>query len=186
MSNTQPDPAQEPTPNDPADASDVPTPAQGDDDPIAEVARLRSELQKARKWEERAKTNAGAAKELEGLRKQYESDQERAVREAREAARSEVLGELGAERVADAFRVAAAGRGLDVDEVIDGINLAKFVGEDGTPDRDAVAAFVDRIAPEREPASPLDLGQGARGGNQVPGLNSTQLERDLKQKLGIS
>jgi hypothetical protein len=49
-----------------------------------------------------------------------------------------------------------------------------------------VAAFVDRIAPEREPASPLDLGQGARGGNQVPGLNSTQLERDLKQKLGIS
>jgi hypothetical protein len=36
------------------------------------------------------------------------------VREAREAARSEVLGELGAERVADAFRVAAAGRGLDV------------------------------------------------------------------------
>ena len=186
MSNTQPDPAQEPTPNDPADASDVPTPAQGDDDPVAEVARLRSELQKARKWEERAKTIAGAAKELEGLRKQYESDQERAVREAREAARSEVLGELGAERVADAFRVAAAGRGLDVDEVIDGINLAKFVGEDGTPDRDAVAAFVDRIAPEREPASPPDLGQGARGGNQVPGLNSTQLERDLKQKLGIS
>ena len=76
------------------------------------------------------------------------------MREAREAARSEVLGELGAERVADAFRVAAAGRGLDVvDEVIDGINLAKFVGEDGTPDRDAVAAFVDRIAPEQEPAS---------------------------------
>ncbi len=70
--------------------------------------------------------------------------------------------------------------------MIDGINLAKFVGEDGTPDRDAVAAFVDRIAPEREPASPPDLGQGARGGNQVPGLNSTQLERDLKQKLGIS
>ena len=100
------------------------------------------------------------------------------MREAREAARSEVLGELGAERVADAFRVAAAGRGLDVDEVIDGINLAKFVGEDGTPDRDAVAAFVDRIAPEREPASPPDLGQGARGGGQqAPGLNSSQLQK---------
>jgi hypothetical protein len=48
-----------------------------------------------------------------------------------------------------------------------------------------VAAFVDRIAPEREPASPPDLGQGARGGNQVPGLNSSQLQKDLEAALGI-
>lgn len=183
MSDTQPDPAQEPTPNDPADASDVPTPAQGDD-PAAEVERLRTELQKARKWEDRAKANAGAAKELEELRKQHESEQDRAVREARESARSEVLAELGSARVADAFRVAAAGRGLDVDEVLDGINLAKFMGEDGNPDRDAVQAFVDRISPAQETAPP-DLGQGARGGQQVPGLNSSQLQKDLEAALGI-
>ena len=184
MSDTQPDPAQEPTPSDPTDdPGQDPSPAQGDD-PAAEVERLRTELQKARKWEDRAKANAGAAKELEELRKQHESDQDRAVREARESARSEVLAELGSARVADAFRVAAAGRGLDVDEVLDGINLAKFMGEDGNPDRDAVQAFVDRISPAQETAPP-DLGQGARGGQQVPGLNSSQLQKDLEAALGI-
>lgn len=183
MSDIQPDPAQDPTPTTTTEAPPDPTPAQGDD-PAAEVERLRSELQKARKWEERAKTNAGAAKQLEELRKQHESDQDRAVREAVENARTQVFAELGSERVADAFRVAAAGRGLDVDDVLDGINLARFMGDDGQPDRDAVQAFVDRISPASEPG-PLDLGQGARSGSQPPGLNSTQLEQDLKAKLGI-
>lgn len=180
----QQDPAQDPSPSNPTDdPGQDPSPAQGDD-PAAEVERLRTELQKARKWEDRAKANAGAAKELEELRKQHESEQDRAVREARETARSEVLAELGSARVADAFRVAAAGRGLDVDEVLDGINLAKFLSEDGNPDRDAVQAFVDRIAPAQETAPP-DLGQGARGGQQVPGLNSSQLQKDLEAALGI-
>ena len=116
MSDIQPDPAQDPTPTTTTEAPPDPIPAQGDD-PAAEVERLRSELQKARKWEERAKTNAGAAKQLEELRKQHESDQDRAIREAVENARTQVFAELGSERVADAFRVAAAGRGLDVDDV---------------------------------------------------------------------
>ncbi len=141
----------------------------------------------SRKWEDRAKENAQAAKELEQLRQQHESDQERAVREARDQARAEALSEFGAERVADAFRVAAAGRDLDVDGLLDDLKVEKFLGDDGRPNRDAVQQFVDRIAPATEPGqpAPLDLGQGARGG-QAPGLNSSQLEKDLKAKLGIS
>lgn len=140
----------------------------------------------SRKWEDRAKENAQAAKELEQLRQQHESDQERAVREARDQARAEALSEFGAERVADAFRVAAAGRDLDVDGLLDDLKVEKFLGDDGRPNRDAVQQFVDRIAPATEPGqpAPLDLGQGARGG-QAPGLNSSQLEKDLKAKLGI-
>lgn len=186
MSDTSPDPAQDPAANPTAtEPTEAPAtdPAQGAD-PAAEVARLRDELKKARKWEERAKANAEAARQLEELRRRHESDQERAVREAREAARAEVLAEIASERVADAFRVAVAGRDIDVDDVLDGIDLAKFAGEDGTPDRDRIHTFVDRIAPARE-SVPLDLGQGARGGQQVPGLNSSQLQRDLETALGI-
>lgn len=170
------DPAQgEPdAPTEPVDAPEAP-------DLAAEVERLTRE---SRKWEDRAKANRKATEELEQLRQQHESDQERAVREAAEAARQAVLTEVGADRVADAFRVAAAGRDVDVDELLEGINVAKFLGDDGQPDRDAVTTFVGKLAPEREPA-PLDLGQGARGGQQAPGLNSTQLERDIKSALGI-
>ena len=185
MSNTQPDPAQEPTPNDPADASDVPTPAQGDDDPVAEVARLRSELQKARSGRsERRRT-------LELRRSSRVS-----------ASSTSPIRNVLCVRLEKLLAVkCSASSGPNVSPmpsesrppVVPGcrrsdrrINLAKFVGEDGTPDRDAVAAFVDRIAPEREPASPPDLGQGARGGGQqAPGLNSSQLQKDLEQALGI-
>jgi membrane protein involved in colicin uptake len=150
----------------------------------AEFEKLQAN---SRKWEDRAKANAQASKELEQLRQQHESDQERAVREARDQARAEAMAEFGADRVADAFRVAAAGRDIDVDELLDDLKVEKFIGDDGTPNRDAVQQFIDRIKPAAtEPGqpAPLDLGQGARGG-QAPGLNSSQLERDLKAKLGI-
>lgn len=144
----------------------------------------------SRKWEQRAKDNAGAAQELEELRKQHESDQDRAVREAAAQARAEVMAEVGAERVADAFRLAAAGRDIDVDDLLDDLKVEKFVGEDGQPNREAVQQFVDKIAPLREtdPAAPaaIDLGQGARGG-QPPdtALGSDPLYQSLKQTLGL-
>jgi hypothetical protein len=171
----------------PAEATEEAATATEDEkDWKAEFEKLQ---RNSRKWEERSKANAEAAKELEQLRQQHESDQERAVREARDQARAEAMSEFGAERVADAFRVAAAGRDLDVDDLLDGLKVEKFLGDDGTPNRDAVQQFVDKIAPQRE-AEPeksgvIDLGQGARGG-QAPGLNSSQLEMDLKAKLGIS
>ncbi len=177
---TEQDPAQDPI----TEAEATPPPGGGDD--AAEVVRLRAELQKARKWEDRAKANAAAARELEQLRQQHESDQERAIREAVDAARTEERSRLSADRVADAFRAAAAGRDVDVDELVSGINPARFLSDDGNPDRDAVQEWIDKVAPARE-SSPLDLAQGARhSGTNVPGLNSSQLERDLRAKLGIS
>lgn len=176
---TEQDPAQ-----DPIDEPDS-TQSQTDDDLASEVTRLRAELQKARKWEDRAKSNAEAARELDRLRKQHESDQERAVREAVEAARSEERARFSADRVADAFRVAASGRDVDVDELVSGVNPSRFIDDDGQPDRPAIQEWIDKVAPARKSA-PLDLGQGARSGTSVPGLNSSQLERDLRAKLGIS
>lgn len=149
----------------------------------AEVAKWK-EL--SRKNEERAKANAKAATELEALRAQSMTDQERAVAEARSEARAAAIAEVGKDRAADAIRAAAAGRPVDVEALVEGIDPARFLGDDGAPDRDAIDQWVARVAPER-PATGTDFGQGARG---VPesdqrSLNGDPLLRDLESKLGI-
>lgn len=151
--------------------------------------KTEAEKQKAlsRKWEERSKANAEAVKELDALKQQSMSDQERAVAEARAQARAEALAEVATDRAADAFRVAAAGRNVDIDELIEGINVSRFIDDNGQPRRDEIAAWLNKVAPATDPddrPKALDLGQGARGG-QPPALNSTQLERDLKAALGV-
>lgn len=55
------------------------------DDPKSEIARLRAELQKARKWEERAKQNADAAKRLAEIEDSQKSELEK-LTEAQKAA----------------------------------------------------------------------------------------------------
>ena len=154
---------------------------------------LKSELEKwksqARKHEERAKANAAAAKELDVLRQQSMSDQEKAVATARSEAADEARRTYGGRLVAAEMRVAAAGRSVDVDALLEGIDPARFLGDDGEPDRAAVAAWVERVAPkqaaEQGSGNPLDLGQGTRGGSDMA-LNGDPLLVSLKSKLGIS
>lgn len=151
---------------------------------VDEVAKWKA---LSRKNEQRAQENADAKRELDALRKQHESDQERAVREAIENTRAEVIGEVGQERVADAFRLAVAGLNVDIDKLLDGVNVSRFLGDDGSPLRDEIKAWVDEFAHVPEEPTRLDLGQGSRGSQQhTPGLGSSQLERDLKAKLGIT
>lgn len=158
--------------------------ATGAEDLAAELEKWKAQ---ARKNEQRAKANADAAKELDKLRREGMSDQERAVDEARAAARAEALAEVGSERAADAIRLAANGRVADVEALIEGIDTTRFLGDDGNPNRDAIAAWFDRIAPApAEGGAPSfpDLAQGTRPQATAP-LNGDQLERDLKNVLGI-
>ena len=149
----------------------------------AELAKWKAQ---SRKHEERAKANAKAATELEDLRQKTMTDQERAVATAREEARAEALAEAGEGRAIDAIRAAAAGRPVDVEALVEGVDPARFLGDTGEPDREAIEAWISRVAPERAAAG-SDFGQGARG---VPesdqrSLNGDPLLRDLKSKLGI-
>lgn len=173
----------DPTATDATPATEeTPEPATGAEDLAAEVERWKAQ---ARKNEQRAKDNAAAAKELEKLKREGMSDQERAIDEARAAARAETLAEVGAARAADAIRLVANGRVADVEALIEGIDTARFVGDDGQPDREAIAAWVERIAPaDASPAFP-DLAQGARPGAAAMALNGDPLLDSLKSKLGI-
>lgn len=148
------------------------------------VGQLKGRLEASRKWEERAKK---ADARLDDARLAAMSEQERAIETARSEARAATLLELGQVRVGDAFRVAAAGRDIDIDSVLEAVDLSKFLDEDGHPDTVKVGDWVERIAPLPEPSSTPqvpDLGQGARP--TPPGLNSSQLQKDLMAKLGIN
>lgn len=163
-----------------------PTTAPATGTETVDKAEYEKLLANSRKWEERAKANVDAAKELEKLREQSMTDQERAVAEAVAKARAEALAEVAGERVADAIRAVAAGRVADVDALIDGINPGRFLDDNGIPDREAISGWLDKVAPApQEPAAPTfpDLGQGARGG-QPMALNGDELENALRNAVG--
>jgi hypothetical protein len=157
----------------------------------AEAAKWRD---LARKHEERSKANATAAKELDQLRQQSMSDQEKAAAQAKAEGRAEGLA-AGASKVAAAeIRAAAAGRMTpeQIQSYLETVNLALFIDANGEVDEVAVQRAVDGIAPkpgddEKETRQGFpDLGQGARGGaNSNAALNGDPLLRDLKAKLGI-
>lgn len=167
----------------------VDQPDTGDSTDLASaLADLDKWKKQSRRHEERAKANAAAAAELEKLRESTMNETEKAVAQARAEAAREAATQFGGRLVAAEVRVAAAGRDVDVDALMEGIDPTRFLGDDGDPDTDAIKAWVERIAPPKattdDTPNPLDLGQGNRGGTP-PALNSTQLERDLKSALGI-
>jgi hypothetical protein len=177
-----------------APADTAPTDAPTDtpaDAPDTDTTDWKAEAEKhkalARKHEDRAKANAAAAKELESLRASTMTDQEKAVAEAVAQARQETLAAVGSHLAAAEVRIAAAGRLDDaqLSTLLDNVDLAKFLAEDGTVDGARVAAFVDGIAPKPTDNAggfpPVDLGQGARSG---PALNSDPLLDAIKSAVG--
>lgn len=155
------------------------------DDLARELEKWKSQ---SRKHEERAKANAAAAKQLEQLQQQSMNDNERAVAEARASATDEVRKVYGGRLVAAEVKAAAAGRGVDVDALIEAIDPARFLNDEGEPDAEAITAWVDRVAPIPEPPAPgtVNLGQGVRSDPVALALNGDPLVKALSSKLGIT
>lgn len=109
-----------------------------------------------------------ARRELEKLRRDAMSDQERAVAEARDTGRAEALREFSARLVDAELRSAAMNRPLNVDALLANVDRAKFLTDDGDVDRDAVTAWLDQLAPvQSEQRHASDLGQGSRGATRT-------------------
>lgn len=137
---------------------------------------------KARSEAEKAAKAANA--ELEKLRKLTMSETEKAIAEAKASARAELMAEVGAERVENAVRAATAGRNVDADAVLDGLDRARFLTDDGKPDTQKITEWVDRIAPKGQtPPKPAakDIGQGAR-----PGATSANQILDRSELKGMT
>lgn len=162
------------------------TPDTGDQDRTDWKAEAEKWQAMARKHEDRAKANASAAKELEQVRQASMSDLEKAVAIAKAEARTEALREAGTRLVDAEVKAAAAGRSVDVEALLEGLDRSRFLGEDGEPDSKAIATWVDRIAPKSESTTTsVDFGQGARPG-ATTALNDDALVRDLSRAVGAS
>lgn len=125
----------------------------------AEATKLREELTKARKWEERAKENRKAADELERQRQAAMTETERAVAEAEARGRTAATQDFGKRLATSEIRAAAGEAGADLTGVFDYLDLSRFVGEDGEPDSKAIKGFVDALPKRSVQPAPLDLGQ---------------------------
>lgn len=151
-------------------------------------AIIDKERQTARDAE---KARKAAVKELDDLRQKTMTADEKTVADAKAEGRAAALVEVGGKVARAEIRAAAAGR-LDADALnvlLDGIDVAKFIDDNGEVDAAKVTAFVNGITPEPDETTVdktfVDLGQGARGSNANASLNGDPLLRDLKSKLGI-
>lgn len=164
-----PKPQDQPAP--PADP-----PAKGDPpaEPSADTveslrAKLEEQKQHSRTWETRAKENKDAAKKLKELETAHMNEQEKAVAEAKEAGRKEALAEAGSSLVEAEIKAAAAGRAINIDALLEGVDRSRFLNDEGRADSAAVKAWVDKMAPAgaAKPQVP-DLGQGNLGDTPDP------------------
>lgn len=121
----------------------------------------------ARKWEQRAKENAQAAKKLADLEAANQTAQERA--EAAAKAAEERAAAALARAASSDVRSALTEAGVpNAAGIVEDLNLARFLSEDGTTDADAVAALVEKYRPlvpasgPRAPAPNPGQGNGAK------------------------
>lgn len=106
--------------------------------------RALASERKARKAAEKAQRAAEAR--VAELERQGQTDQERAVTDAREQARREALGEVNARLVAAEVRARAAGKLANPELAARLLDLDQFVPSDGEDiDGDAIGAAIDEL-----------------------------------------
>jgi hypothetical protein len=114
---------------------------------------------------EERKARKAAEQRVAELEAQHLTEQEKAVKAAREEGRTEALAAAGRQLAAAEFRYLAAGKIADPDAAVELIDLAKLVDDDGKPNRQAITALVDHLAalPQGQPGEPGRVPAGPRG-----------------------
>lgn len=138
----------------------------------------------ARKWEQRAKDNREAARQLEQQRKAAMTESERAVAEAEERGRTAAVSTFGARLARGEWIAEAAKRnpGYNAADALEDLNLAKFIGDDGEPDSKAIAASVARLVPEANSGIPQP--PSFDGGTRQPIRTGSSMSDLIRQATG--
>jgi hypothetical protein len=120
------------------------------------VDSLKAALAKERKDRE------AVQRELDKIKRDGMTEQERAVAEAKAAGKAEAVAEAGKAVAAATFRELATGKLADPGKALDLVDLGKFVSDDGTVDRTALGKAVDSLAAQ-VPGPPGRVPPGPRG-----------------------
>jgi hypothetical protein len=116
-----------------------------------------------------------------GAARQGEPGRRRRDREGRQTA----VATYG-QRLARTEYIAEAAKrnpGYDVQAVLDDINLARFIGDDGEPDSKAIAASVARLVPEATAAGPAQP-PAFDGGARTTAPAGPDMNRLIRQAAG--
>ena len=156
-----------PTPTDPPAPTGFPA-----DTPLTEMTVEQREAywkHQARKHETRANSRADYDEiraERDQLKAATETDAEKAVREAREAGKSEARTEVVNETVKALLRMGLRANGVkddDLDEIVSTINLSAYADDKGLVDDEKVLRTINRLAGTAGSNTGPDTGQGNRG-----------------------
>jgi hypothetical protein len=143
----------------PGPAPDPPAPPAPPADPATSIARLENTLREERKAKKDLETR------LATLESANQTEQEKAVKAARDEGKAEAVKE-GAKRLAAAeFLWRAQGRVADPQAALELLDLSKFVKDDGEIDRDAIAKAVDHLAGSPPPPGRVPPGPRAPASN---------------------
>ncbi len=177
------------------DGDEVDTPDDGGDqssrsleDVIAELGltpeQIAGRLEASKKWEKRAKgsdrvdrADYDAVKaERDELLKANETDNDKAIREAREAGAQEARQASFNSTAKALLRMGLRSSGVkddDLDEIVEQANLSAFADGDGEVDDEKVARYIKRNAATAKDASTWPgTGQGGRGAAPKGGLEA--------------
>lgn len=128
---------------------------------VAEVEKWKG---LSRKHEDNAKKYAPKAKKWDEHETASKSDADKAIDTARTEARAEALRESGQKAARSILSASLkAAKVNDVDDILDDLNLAKFVDDDGEINQDAIDKAIARFSPSK-PGAPSAEGQGEQGG----------------------
>ena len=152
-----------------------PTPAEPEKDWKAEYEKA---VAQSRKWEQRSKDNAAAAKELEALKDASKTDAEKLADATKRAERAEqklAEYESKAERAAIVAEVAAA-KGVD----------AEWLGRMSGDDREAIEANADYIASKLSGA-PIYPSVPDNGGRKAAPITREQIDaiKDPRERVRV-
>ncbi|WP_030747626.1 hypothetical protein [Streptomyces sp. NRRL F-5135] len=125
----------------------------------------------ARKHEQRAKENADAARERDELKAANATDTEKAISEAVKKAVAEERSRGASMLARQVFLAGAVGRLDNPADVVEDVNLAKYIDANGDVDEDGLAKLIDRLAPKKPDGGDGDGdgGQGETGGGDGRG-----------------
>lgn len=142
------------------------------------------------KWKALSRKNESEAeklrKELDKFRQANMTESEKALQEAMEKGRKAALSEMGTRLAEAEIKAAAANAGRKVpDGFSNFLNMTAFIGEDGTPNGDAITAFINSL-PEATPKGPAfsqNTGIGPQGSGGVPQLTREDMARMTPQEI---
>jgi hypothetical protein len=131
------------------------------------------------KWKAMSRQNEdnykAVSKERDDLKASQMTDTEKAIEAARTEGRNSALSEVGTDLVTAEMAVQAATAGVTLPPA-EYLNVSKFLGEDGRPNKEAISSFVESLPTAKEEFPNLQgAGKQTGGAPEVTTMDPSEL-----------